>query len=516
MYYSEDTAMDRMTGISKYTQITLAIHLTGKLRFKFADLTKGTLTDLVFDLGAGFVGIITTQSLPGSKAGGLYGTTGALNVGTRVETHDTKVSPGQDVLRGALVTAVYPNQDLVTLSYDDEDDTENPANPIRTNMSAGQVMKCDCNPVLTAGISPGLYITMSRPTTSIVTTALKWAIDNVFGILKNFGFISPLSDLAASIMKGIADGLFGGSSGDYTTGLFMSTDGVGFMLKNLPPSAFIPIKLPLVGGLVDAFLPIMSFACTWMSGKSVKCMIDLQGPKWIAMIFEAIGWVVSRVMDTVVGAVKWAAASAKAVAAEVLKVGAAAGKVVQAAFNAVEAGFSELANSVAGLTDALYEGAGRAAVAVAKGADWIYDQFSDFFGDIFGGLFGRRLLGYNWGISWLQLGYDSSLYHPHPLVELLNKQGRHDEALDLSEKLVKINRNLYVHRGKLSEAKPYTKKLLEIQNYRANHSPWNEAASDHTHISPWHDTESDGSWTESDVPWPTDDASDNNAWDQEL
>ena len=191
-------------------------------------------------------------------------------------------------------------------------------------------------------------------------------------------------------------------------------------------------------------------------------------------IFEAIGWVVGRVMDTVAGAVKWAIDGAKQIANGIATAGKEFAQGIMNGWNAAEAGFSELANSVAGLTEDLYEGAGRAAIAVSQGIDFVFDKFGSFLSDFFS------------GSLWLELGPDQSLYHPHNLVQLLKSQGRHKEALELSEKLVRIRRNLYVHQGKHLEADPYTNKLLQIQHYRANYSPWNEAEWDHTHTSPWH------------------------------
>ena len=186
------------------------------------------------------------------------------------------------------MTAVYPDFDNVTLSYDDEDDTANGGvDPPRSNVSATKVIKSESQGTATGaeGLSPGLYITVTIRNNQIMRATIKWAIDNLANVLSGFGFISPLADLAASVVNWIADkGISAMNTGNMMAGMFINTDGMGFMLRNLSPGVFLAPVMPLVGALADAFLPTMNFGCTWLSGKSIQCMIDLQGPKWITAV----------------------------------------------------------------------------------------------------------------------------------------------------------------------------------------------------------------------------------------
>ena len=76
----------------------------------------------------GFTGLISTQPLPGSTVGGLYGADGVISTNSRVEVRIVKLQNGVEriVKRQGVVTNFDPGANQVEIDFDDTDNTADP------------------------------------------------------------------------------------------------------------------------------------------------------------------------------------------------------------------------------------------------------------------------------------------------------------------------------------------------------------------------------------------------------
>jgi len=254
-----------------------------------------------------------------------------------------------------------------------------------------------------------------------------------------------------------------------------------------------------------------------MSQSAVKCFVDAQAPMYVAAVLvqddrdpkdkmesflptnfaengdgaeffgaltdalsaltSSVGWVASRAMDTVNGAVEHADDGASQVWNQISLFGKELGMIIYKGWKLVESLFSMLANSIVGIFVALYDGVARAKAAVEKGFEWLREKFG-------------------WIVAlimslFLEVGPEEGMYDPHDLVQLLKHQGRHREALDLSVRLTTLKRDMHQADGKTHLASLYHHKLLEIQDYHQHHTPWNSAKIHFKHVKHYVDAHED-------------------------
>ena len=188
-------------------------------------------------------------------------------------------------------------------------------------------------------------------------------------------------------------------------------------------------------------------------------------------VWEQAGIIISRVMDSAVGAMMavWEAAQA---------LGEHASALAITAWNFAEKEFSKAANGAAGAMKLMYAGAAQAVVAIKETASNLMDKLGDGFEDAINGIkdLGGKITDAVKGIfGGAEMANPGDPYIRHRGVHALRAAGRHAEALSLSRKLTEVAHQYLTYKGRHSEASWCTKKLATIDDYYSKHTPRNDA-----------------------------------------